>query len=192
MCFYRILGVATDSSKVAIRGAYLKKAKELHPDMNPHPEAVHKFKEVQEAYAVLSSDDQRREYNAQKGIASRGSRAPTRGPLYNTTRDDFYGEFYKQSERMRREAHDATFEKRRRAMEGAFGDAQIGSNFFSVFLRILPLFLFPSVLLLLILKNAQRGGREPVAPPVVFDSFGRAYMVDAYGRKYRMASYDQF
>jgi len=192
MCFYRILGVATDASKVAIRSAYLKKAKAFHPDMNPLPEAEHKFKEVQEAYAILSNDDQRREYNSLKGFANRSSRTSTRGPLYNTTRDDFYGEFFKQSDRMRREAADASFEKRRRAMEGAFAESHVRSEFFSMFLRILPLFLFPSILLLLILNNAKRKVREVATPPVVFDSFGRAYMVDAYGRRYRMASYDQF
>lgn len=60
---YEVLGVGRDASKDEIKKAYRKLARELHPDVNPSPEAQERFKLVTHAYEVLSDDQQRDLYN---------------------------------------------------------------------------------------------------------------------------------
>ena len=52
--YYEVLGVSKQASADEIKRAYRKKAKQYHPDVNKEPGAEEKFKEVQEAYEVLS------------------------------------------------------------------------------------------------------------------------------------------
>ncbi|MEM1423979.1 MAG: DnaJ domain-containing protein, partial [Planctomycetota bacterium] len=52
--YYDILGVSKGASSDDIKAAYRKLARTLHPDVNTAPDAEAKFKEVTEAYAVLS------------------------------------------------------------------------------------------------------------------------------------------
>ena len=62
--YYEVLGVSKGASDSEIKSAYRKLAKKYHPDMNPgDKEAVAKFKEASEAYAVLSDADKRRQYD---------------------------------------------------------------------------------------------------------------------------------
>ena len=60
---YDVLGVGRDASKDDIKKAYRKLARELHPDVNPSPEAQERFKLVTHAYEVLSDDQQREAYD---------------------------------------------------------------------------------------------------------------------------------
>jgi molecular chaperone DnaJ len=62
--FYSILGVPRGATKDQIKDAYRKLALQFHPDRNKSPEAEEKFKEISEAYAVLSDDEKRRQYDA--------------------------------------------------------------------------------------------------------------------------------
>lgn len=64
--YYAILEVEQDATTEQIRKAFQQKARKLHPDVNKEPDAEERFKEVSEAYAVLSDDDKRRRYDAMR------------------------------------------------------------------------------------------------------------------------------
>lgn len=62
--YYEVLGVGRDASDSDIKSAYRRLAKKYHPDMNPgDKEAEQKFKEVNEAYAVLSDPEKKQKYD---------------------------------------------------------------------------------------------------------------------------------
>ena len=62
--YYEVLGVDKTADDAALKKAFRQLAKKYHPDMNPgDKDAEQKFKEVQEAYAVLSDADKRRQYD---------------------------------------------------------------------------------------------------------------------------------
>ena len=61
--YYEILGIQKDAPKDAIKDAYRKLAMQYHPDRNKSPGAEEKFKEISEAYAVLSDDEKRQQYD---------------------------------------------------------------------------------------------------------------------------------
>ncbi|MCW3493318.1 DnaJ C-terminal domain-containing protein [Microbacterium sp. SSM24] len=60
---YQVLGVSRDADQSEIQRAYRRLARKLHPDVNKDPGAEDKFKELSEAYDVLSDPDQRERYD---------------------------------------------------------------------------------------------------------------------------------
>ena len=61
--YYKILGVGKNATKEEIKASYKKLAKQYHPDLNKSPDAAEKFKEINEAAAVLGDDAKRVQYN---------------------------------------------------------------------------------------------------------------------------------
>ena len=58
--YYGLLGVGRDATGEEIKRAYRRLARELHPDVNPEPEAQERFKQITAAYEVLSDPEKRR------------------------------------------------------------------------------------------------------------------------------------
>lgn len=74
--YYEILGVPRNATLEEIKQAYRRLARQYHPDVNKSPDAEEKFKEINEAYAVLSDAEKRRLYDmyGHAGLESRGVR----------------------------------------------------------------------------------------------------------------------
>lgn len=95
--YYAILGVSKDADKREIQKAFQQKARKLHPDVNKAPDAEEKFKEVSEAYAVLSDEQKRARYDAMRsgnsfaGYGAASAQNPYAGA--RAARGSYYGGF---------------------------------------------------------------------------------------------------
>lgn len=78
--YYAILGVSKDASAKEIQKAFQQKARKLHPDVNKAPDAEERFKEVSEAYAVLSDEQKRARYDAMRSGNPFAGAAPSASP----------------------------------------------------------------------------------------------------------------
>ena len=76
--YYEVLGVSKNASQDEIKSAFRKLAKKYHPDISKEENAEEKFKEVQEAYSVLSDENKRRQYD-QFGHAGVGGASSSYG-----------------------------------------------------------------------------------------------------------------
>ena len=61
--YYGVLGVRRDADPDEIKKAYRRLARELHPDVNPDPQTQERFKEITQAYEVLSDPGKRQMYD---------------------------------------------------------------------------------------------------------------------------------
>ncbi len=71
--YYDILGIDKNASQDEIKSAYRKLAKQYHPDVNKSPGAETKFKEVSEAYDVLSDPDKKLQYDTYGTVGDTGA-----------------------------------------------------------------------------------------------------------------------
>jgi curved DNA-binding protein len=77
--FYQVLGVSRNSSEAELKKAYRKLSRENHPDSKPNDKAAaEKFKQVQEAYTVLSDSEKRQKYDRFGHAAFQGGGRATR------------------------------------------------------------------------------------------------------------------
>ena len=78
--YYKILGVSKDADQTTVKKAYRTLARELHPDHNKDDqEAEARFKDVSEAYSVLSDPQKRKEYDEARTLFGSGVRTPGGG-----------------------------------------------------------------------------------------------------------------
>ncbi len=88
--YYEILGVARDGSQQDIKAAFRKLAREYHPDVSKLPDAEEKFKEINEAYEVLSDEAKRARYDrfGAAGVQGNG------GGAGNSPFEEIFEEFF--------------------------------------------------------------------------------------------------
>ena len=76
--YYKALGVAKTAKPAEIKASYRKLARKYHPDANKgDASAEERFKEISEAYSVLSDEKRRKEYDEARSLFGGGFRAPT-------------------------------------------------------------------------------------------------------------------
>ncbi len=87
--YYEILGVDRSATRDQLKQAYRQLALKYHPDRNRDPDATAKFREIAEAYAVLSDDAKRHEYDAtgHAGVSERWT-------AEDLMRDFQFGDFF--------------------------------------------------------------------------------------------------
>ncbi|HMM48845.1 MAG TPA: molecular chaperone DnaJ [Miltoncostaeaceae bacterium] len=76
--YYELLGVPRDADEAQIKKAFRRKARELHPDVNPSPEAEAQFKQVATAYEALADPEKRAVYDryGEQGLRGQGAAGP--------------------------------------------------------------------------------------------------------------------
>ena len=88
--FYRDMDLATNATPDEIKGQYRRLAKEFHPDRNGSPYAEQRFKEISDAYAVLSDPIKRQQYDVQRQSAWRNHASKSRVQTPREAYNDFF------------------------------------------------------------------------------------------------------
>jgi molecular chaperone DnaJ len=124
--YYDVLGVPRDAPDADVKKAFRRLARELHPDVNPAPEAAERFREAAEAYEVLSDADTRARYDrfGHAGIA--GTQFHTEQFMDFSSLSDLLGAFFGDDifsggRRSRPRGGDATASIELTLAEAAFG-----------------------------------------------------------------------
>jgi len=84
--YYEILGVPKNASNEDLKAAFRRLARQHHPDVNKEPDAEERFKELNEAYAILSDADKRAAYDR---FGHAGVRGPGGAPDISVDFNDF-------------------------------------------------------------------------------------------------------
>ena len=85
--YYRTIGVQPDASQNDLKKAYRNLAKKYHPDLHPgDQEAEVRFKEINEAYEILSDPDKRKEYDEKQQTTQRHQTSTKTKPATHTPR----------------------------------------------------------------------------------------------------------
>lgn len=119
--YYEVLGVRRDADNREIKSAFRGLAREYHPDANPDdPEAEDRFKEVAEAYEVLSDPERRRQYDM---FGQRASGAGGGPADFGSIFDMFFGDAFSRpgSRRGRSSGGDVVVEAELSFEQGVFG-----------------------------------------------------------------------
>lgn len=90
--FYQILGVSKDASDAELKKKYRQLAREYHPDSKPGDTAAEaRFKEISEAYSVLSDKEQREEYDQIRAMGTGGARFTSGGQGFEDVFGGMFG-----------------------------------------------------------------------------------------------------
>ncbi|KAK1443334.1 hypothetical protein BgAZ_202100 [Babesia gibsoni] len=218
--YYAILDIAKNATRKEIRTAYLKKAKMYHPDLNSSPNAAVRFKEVQEAYNTLYDPDKRQNYDSQNAFGSFGRSNARASATYGGTNyrntgynahhesaSSFEDHFRAEAEQLRRQWQEMETDKLRateRFKKNFSGNDFGGMRMFYFFPsyklryllyflnRIAPLIFIPLAFLCFFTTEVMGAPTKQRAKiHIVYDSYGRAYAFDMYGRRYRMPEFDK-
>lgn len=100
--YYDLLGVARDADEAGLKSAFRKAAMKWHPDRNPGDAAAEaKFKEINEAYAILSDPQKRAAYDrygkaglGQGGMGAGGFQGADVGDIFETVFGDVFGDIF--------------------------------------------------------------------------------------------------
>lgn len=126
---YEVLGVTRDTDIDEIKKTYRRKAKKYHPDLNPNDEvAAEKFKELSEAYAILSDEEKRRMYDTygeaafeQGGMGGYNVDMGNMGDIFGDIFGDLFGTRRRANPNAPRKGADARVELRLSFNEAVFG-----------------------------------------------------------------------
>ncbi|MBW8483547.1 molecular chaperone DnaJ [Actinomadura parmotrematis] len=124
--YYATLGIARDAGPDEVKKAYRRLARELHPDVNPDPGTQERFKEITQAYEVLSDPKKREMYDLGADPFARGGGpggfGPGAGFQFSDIVDAFFGTASARGPRSRaRRGRNATLRVELDLAESAFG-----------------------------------------------------------------------
>ena len=120
--YYEVLGVTRDVEEVELKRAFRELARKFHPDINPGQHAEDRFKEANEAYAVLSDPRARARYDRYgfAGVGSGGDEAATGLGNVAQAFDDLLGDIWRRRKNRRR-GRDLRY-----TLEVSFAEAALG------------------------------------------------------------------
>ena len=123
--YYEVLGLGRDASEDDIKKAFRKLAMQCHPDRNKEPGAEAKFKEISEAYEVLSSPEKRSRYNRYGHVSGEGGTERGYGDFgfggLGDIFETFFGSAASGSARAPRQGSDISIEITLNFVDAAFG-----------------------------------------------------------------------
>lgn len=126
--FYKTLGVSKDVTDADLKKTYRKLARKYHPDSNAgDATAEAKFKEVSEAYSVLSDAEQRKEYDEIRAMGS-GARFTSGGTGASGGFEDVFSRFGQQSRGQSNADFEDIFAMFNQGQGGSFGSGRFGQT----------------------------------------------------------------